>query len=165
MHPATPLIPAIWSSSKHAGDVKIPHLDVGEQQQAPRIQMVGVRRRKEAKEWRSVARRRVGDGGDAEGRQQHVASTRPGIIVIDSFCSRSLAITIHKTWGAGGGVGYLHTSIHAAIWHYFSSSEEMPGALLICLLPLSWPLLYVFDKGLPITCPFLTLIPLLWGSA
>lgn len=32
MHPATPLIPAIWSSSKHAGDVKIPHLDVGEQQ-------------------------------------------------------------------------------------------------------------------------------------
>ena len=27
MHPATPLIPAIWSSSKHAGDVKIPHLD------------------------------------------------------------------------------------------------------------------------------------------
>ena len=28
MHPATPLIPAIWSSSKHAGDVKIPHLDM-----------------------------------------------------------------------------------------------------------------------------------------
>lgn len=80
MHPATPLIPAIWSSSKHAGDVKIPHLDVGEQQ-APRIKMVGVRRRKEGEEWR----RRVGaaQGGDAEGRQQHVSSTRPGSNVID----------------------------------------------------------------------------------
>lgn len=158
MHPATPLIPAIWSSSKHAGDVKIPHLDVGEQQ-APRIKMVGVRRRKEGEECRSVARRRVGAirGCDAEGRQQHVSFTHPGSIVIDLFFSRSLAITIHKTWGAGG-VGYLHTSIRAAIWHYFTSSEEMPIALLICLLPTSWPLLYVFDEGLPITCPFLILI-------
>lgn len=41
MHPATPLIPAIWSSSKHAGDVKIPHLDVGEQQTPqPRLPLV-----------------------------------------------------------------------------------------------------------------------------
>lgn len=58
MHPATPLIPAIWSSSKHAGDVKIPHLDVGEQQ-APRIKMVGVRGRKEGEEWRRVGGQEV----------------------------------------------------------------------------------------------------------
>lgn len=83
MHPATPLIPAIWSSSKHAGDVKIPHLDVGEQQ-APRIKMDGVRRLKEGIEWRSVARGRVrGEIQGGGGGQWHVSSTHPGRILID----------------------------------------------------------------------------------
>lgn len=79
MHPATPLIPAIWSSSKHAGDVKIPHLDVGEQQ-APGIKMDWVRRMKEGGEEED----RGGGGGTAQGGGQwHVSSTHPASIVID----------------------------------------------------------------------------------
>lgn len=57
MHPATPLIPAIWSSSKHAGDVKIPYLDTPHNR-APRIKMDGA----------STGKRRVENAGVWQGR-------------------------------------------------------------------------------------------------
>lgn len=95
MHPATPLIPAIWSSSKHAGDVKNP---------SPRCRRTTGPPNQNGRGEEKEGGGRMEEEGrgrarcDAEGRQQqHVSSTHPGGIVIDSFFSRSLAITVHKT--------------------------------------------------------------------
>lgn len=123
-----------------------------------RIKMVGVRRRKDAGEWRSASRRRVGTewGGDAGGGSMCHPHILAALLLIN-FSHDHLQSQYIKHEGPGG-VGYLYTFIRAAIWHYFTCYVEMPIALLICLPSPSWPLLYVFDEGLPIMCPFVTLI-------
>lgn len=62
MHPATPLIPAIWSSSKHAGDVKNPLPRHAAQQGPPNQNGWGEYRKKESGECRSVAGKGGGGG-------------------------------------------------------------------------------------------------------
>lgn len=159
MHPATPLIPAIWSSSKHAGDVKIPHLDVGEQQ-APGIKMEWVRRMNE------VGEEEDGGGG---GRHKVVGSgmCHPHILaalLLINFSQDQLWSQYIKHERESGVWMPVHLIILAAIWHHFPCYVEMSIASLICLLLPLWPLFYVFDEGLPMIRPFLPLLLLLWQT-
>lgn len=160
MHPATPLIPAIWSSSKHAGDVKIPHLDVGEQQ-APWIKMDGGEETEDG--WRMEESGKQGGWGHHKvvvlvlsGGSSMCHSHILAALLSINFSHNRLRSRYIKDEGGGEG-GHLYAFILATIWHHFTSYVEMSIAFVICLLPPSWPLLYVFDEGLPIFCPFLTL--------
>lgn len=115
MHPATPLIPAIWSSSKHAGDVKIPHLDVGEQQ-APESKWMG---------WGEWSR--VGNGGVWQGVLKEWGGGRhevaegvgsgmchphiPAALLLINFSHDQLWSQIHKTWDGGAECLYTLSSL------------------------------------------------------
>lgn len=165
MHPATPLIPAIWSSSKHAGDVKIPHLDVGEQQ-APESKWMGWgkwRRVENGGCWRRRRRRRhkvvvVEEGVGSGMCHPHI----PAALLLINFSHDQLWSQIHKTWEGGlNACTPYHPCCHSTPLPCY---VEMSIAFLICLLLPLWPLLYAFDEGLPKMCPFLPLLFLFWQT-
>lgn len=161
MHPATPLIPAIWSSSKHARDVKIPHLDVGEQQ-APeskwmgwgewrRVENGGVWHGVLKEEKEEVRRHKVAVGVGSGMCHTHI----PAALLLINFSHDQLWSQIHKTWEGGrNACTPYHPRCHSTPLPCY---REMSIAFLICLLLPSWPLLYAFDEGLPKMCPFVPL--------
>lgn len=164
MHPATPLIPAIWSSSKHAGDVKIPHLDVGEQQ-APvskwmgwgkwrRVENGGVRQEGCWGGWGPPRRWRWWRRGWGVGSGMCHPHILAALLLIN-FSHDRLWSQIHKTWEGGlNACTPYHPCCHSTPLPCY---REMSIAFLICLLLPLWPLLYAFDEGLPKMCPFFTL--------
>lgn len=116
MHPATPLIPAIWSSSKHAGDVKNPSPRC-RRTTGPWIKMEGVRRRK----------RGLKDGGGWQGGgsgMREVVMLRGG----SSMCHPHILAALllihfsrdhwrsqyikHEGLGGGGVSAHLHPCCH-----------------------------------------------------
>ena len=129
MHPATPLIPAIWSSSKHAGDVKIPHLDVGEQQ-APQSKWMGWgewRRVENGGVWQGVSKE---EGGQAMGGWHKVVGV-----------GWAVACVIHTSWRHR----YWLISLTISCDHRYIKHEG--GGAAACL--------YTLSSSLPFDTPSL----------